>query len=284
MGLETQPGRRWAWLILTAAQLAAFCSRNGQVLAGVMIQPFHFIPLASFTGCLMLMLWLAESLARSAWWSRRAAWACGLAVVLLALSNEKSSAERTYRMLGLPRDVEAALDWVDRSVETDGLVVSLSAEANKTIPLYTKAKVQVSPTDPNVASPFTADEYFLSVARLLKTCAVEPRRFLEERWLLSGPKNALLGRIGAEQRLGKVDRALLEPAMWFYPQYAWDKSDVPILAGRERIIELYAAAQPVARPFFLWVDQKDEPYFRKSPETLGGRLVYQNSTIRLYAF
>lgn len=285
LSLETSAEKRWAWLVLSASQLAVFGCRNGQVLAGAMIQPFHFIPLGSFTGALMLTLPLSQALAGQRWFDRRATRAAGLAVVLLALVNEKSAAERTFRLLGLPRDVQGALDWVAREVPRDGLVVSLSAEANKTIPLYTQAKVAVSPPDPNVSSPFTPDEYFGSVARLLKTCEADPARFLEDRWLLSGPKNELLRRIGREEfSLARADRDLLEPAMWFYPQYAWDASDAPIVAGRRRIAELYRSAAKLDPPFVLWVDKKDERYLGRSPEALGGRLVYENPEIRLYAF
>ena len=54
--------------------------------------------------------------------------------------------------------------------------------------------------------------------------------------------------------------------------------------GRARIQQLLAEAEPVTEPHFVWVNAKDEPYLLESPAKRGGRLVFENPSVRVYGF
>jgi hypothetical protein len=82
---------------------------------------------------------------------------------------------------------------------------------------------------------------------------------------------------GAEKRRPDPQRVV---AIWV----SQHGSQEVILSGRRRIIQLYSEVPRVEKPFYLWVSQRDRHLFSKQPEALSGRLVYQNATIKLYAF
>ena len=275
-GKREQGARRNAWHFLAMTQIAVFLCRNAQVILGVTIQPFHFIPMGSLTGCFMVFLWLSGVLARVSWWNRHVALAVSLGIVLWALSNEKAGAEQTYRMFGLPLDTDAGLQWVESNVPKDGLVLSLSAEVNHLIPIYTSAKTQFAPWSPNLSSPFTTDHWIYKIAQLLKTCHADVDRFLADRMPKGEAADRMFARGNAEMQLmGKVDRVFSECSLW----------DVRFLRDcPRRIAAMSETAKPIDPPFYLWVDSTDNRYLEETPESFGGRVAFANALVRIYKF
>ena len=278
---ERDAGRAAAWLLLACLQGAAFACRNAQLVTGGTVQVFHYISFGSFGAALALMLWISER----PWWTRRAAIGVGAAALLLALSNESRAALSTYRLFGLPRDVEAAADWVDANLPEDALVASLSMEANLVLPLYTGAKVLGAPSSPNLVRFFTRDEYLGRIASLLKTCGADPDLFLKERWVTPERRLALAARMRRRQlEEGELDYPSFEPAEWFYSWMPQDPTDGPSAAGRRRLRELYETAPPAPRPYHLWVAEADRALLRRPPESLGGRRVFSNGSVEVFEF
>jgi hypothetical protein len=282
---ETDPERRAVWLVLIAAQGGAFLCRNAQVVLGVMMQPFHFIPLGSFFGSLMLFMWLAKTLSERRWWNRRAGMAAALTIAGWALLNEKASAEKTYRLFGLPKNEEAGLQWVRANAAKDALVLTLSMQTNENVPLYTQAKVMSAPIGLNVSGPFSKEKYYFKIAQLLKTSRADADRFLAERWVTPGEHEALRGRLYREEfTLQKADTDAFEAAEWFYPFMYGIDADAPSAEGRARIRALVAELPPLDGPYYLWVNARDEHLLREPPAAGGGRLVFENETVKIYSF
>ena len=281
---EAEPKRRAAWILLICAQIGIFLCRNDQVVLGFSVQPFHFIPMGSVMGCAMLLLFLAQRMAASPRWNARAAVVLSAIVVAWALTNEKIGAERTFRMFGLPRATEAALDWTRDSVPPDSMFVSLSMLTTESIPLYTKARVFGSPLG-LMTTPFTRDAYFRKIAVLLKTSRADADRFLDQRFPLPEAKSALQAEISHEQRdLGFVDVPKLEPAEWFYSFHRDFMTDEAVLRKRRELKELVETAQPLRTPYYLWVNADDAPLLRQNPLSYGGKRVYENESVTIYEF
>jgi hypothetical protein len=280
-----EPWRRDAWALLACAQAAAFLCRNSQVLTGLLLQPFHYIPMASLFGSLVFYLWGAEKLAAWKAWGNRAGLAAGAAVVLAVFVFQKGLAERTYPLLGLPRDMEAALDWTDANLPKDALVLSLSMEANLALPLYTKAKLPVQPVSAPYAAIIRRDEHILRLAQLLKGAGADAPRFLKERWL---PPGEWMSRMDRLQRLqvgsATTDLALVETVEWFATYLYGRLTDQDIADAHRDVLAALPEAKDPPRPFWLWVGPHDAPLLKTAPEKRGGRLVYENASTRLYAF
>ncbi|MFA6319210.1 MAG: hypothetical protein WC943_17490, partial [Elusimicrobiota bacterium] len=283
MRRERDEVRRAAWLLLAAAQVAAFCARNGQVLTGWTAQPFHFIPMAGFLGCVAFFLWLSTRLSDAAWWTRRTAAAAVLVVSAWALANEAVAARRTYRMLGLPASVEAGYAWVRANLPKDALVLTPSMPVNAGLPIYTGAKTDIPPIAGPVLVFFTRDEYLGRVARLLKTCRVDPERFIQERWLLPGPAKEVRDRAAAAvNREGRVSAEDVEADQWFFCWSYTDHSEELVRAGHARLRELYAAARPLDGRFWVWLNDRDRPLLSETPEEWGTRKVFQVQGVTIY--
>ncbi|MBI5623856.1 MAG: hypothetical protein HY924_08765 [Elusimicrobia bacterium] len=280
---EADPGKRSAWLLLAAAQAAAFCARNGQVLTGWTAQPFHFIPMASFMGCAALFSWVAARLGRASWWTPGLAAAAVLVVAGWGLANEAVAARRTYRFCGHPSGVEAGYAWVRANLPKDGLVLTPSMTANTGLPLYTAAKVEVPPISAPVLIFYTKEEYLRRVARMLKTCRVDVERFISERWLLPGPAEELRRRASAAvNAAGRIDPDILEPSQWFFVYSYMDRSDDLVLRGRARLRELYASEAPLEGRFWVWLNDRDRPLVVEQPEAWGAKKVFQVPGVSIY--
>ena len=284
MKRESDPKRRAAWLVLLCAQIGIFLCRNDQVVLGFSIQPFHFIPLGSLLGCLMLFIVLARRLAAWPRWNARAGALLTAFVLVWALTNEKMSAERTFRMFGLPSATEAALDWTRDSVPPDSQILTLSMPTMESIPLYTNARVLGSPLS-LMTTPFTQEAYLRKIAVLLKTSRADADRFLDQRWVLPEVRSALQAEVGREQReLSFVDLPKLEAAEWFYSVHRDLLTDASVLRKRQELKALVDAAEPLKTPYYLWVNADDAQLLRQNPESYGGKRVYENASVTIYQF
>ncbi len=279
--------RRAVWLLLVSAQAAGFLVRNAQVVLGFELQVMHYIPMVSFFGTVMAFLVLAEAMSGPRRWDRRLGALATLAVLACVLAREKSAAEATYQLFGLPRDAEAALRWVKERLPAEALVLSLSMSTNETIPLYTDAKVQVQAIGVNHSGPIALEAFTEDAARLLKTCRADVGRFLEERWVMPSAREAARARIALEQTtLARVDLVDVERGEWFYGYYTNNPvtDEVSARAARARFPARVERAAELERPYYIWVDARDAHLYRQSPESFGGRLLYGNPTVKIYGF
>jgi hypothetical protein len=284
MSRERDEARRTAWLLLSCAQIAIMLCRNVHVVMGFYVQPFHYIPLGSFMGCLMVFLYASERLAAWPRWNRAAGAALGAVIALWALGNEKAGAESTYKLFGLPRAQEAALDWTRDHVPDDSLVLSLSMMTNESLPLYTGARGYVS-TLQVFKAPFTERRYLEKVARLVKTFHADPDRFLAARWILPSERWKLSAEEDRDQRgLGFVDLGKLEPLEWFFSFNRDYQNDEAVIRRRAEMKGLVESAEPLPGPYYLWVNAEDAPLLDRSPESGGGERVYHGDGVDLYRF
>ena len=282
---EREEPRRLAWLLLGAAQLAAFLCRNMQVVTGLMVQPFHYITFGSFFGGVMLFLLGAERLAAARRWGPRAALASIGALCLWGLSADVATARRVHRLFGLPEHVEQALAWTRASTPKDALFASLSMEANMVLPLHTSAKVMIPPIDAPFSFGMPKEEYLRRTASLLNSAGADADKFLRARWVLPAERRAVVERLVAAQRAGEPDFSELEPAAWFYDFGGHgNETDGPVLEGRARLKELVKETEAAPRPYWLWVAAADRRLLARSPEKNGGALVYENPGISIYEF
>lgn len=283
IGRRQAADKSWAWGILCVSQIAIFICRNQQVITGVTIQPFHFIPIGGLTAGLILALTIVDWPMLANWWEAEHALYAVMIMLPLAVANESWAARATYRMLAVPPETARALAWVKANVPVDGLVLSLSAEANEDIPLYTSAKVMAGPTEGNQSSPFDRREYFQRLGSMLGTMHANPHAFLRDMWLPHEYKSMVLSVISEAQADGYPGTMMIETAMWFYPQYAWDSDDAPMIEGKRKVMESARTAKPIARPYWEWLGPYDWSYLRDSPEAHGGKLVYDGG-IKIYEF
>lgn len=282
---ETDVRRRAAWLVLAAAQAAGFAARSAQVVTGFTVQPHHFIPLASFFGCGVLLLPFSRWLAGRSWWTRRTAAAACAVVLAGALANDAVAAKRSYRLFGLTPDEQAGVDWLRANAPKDSVVASLSMDVNELVPLYTSSSVMVPPASPPISTLYTKERYYEKTAELLSLLDVDAPRFLAERWLVPADKLAVQSELARRQRDGEPpDPELFEKAEWFQPFLWGGTADAPVLEGRARIAALAAARpSPAREPAFLWLNDGDARFLRRPPERSGWRLSLRGTAFSLYS-
>jgi hypothetical protein len=281
---EKDPKRRAAWLFLTCAQIAIFLCRNQHVLLGFTVEPFHYIPLGSLLGALMLYLCLSDWMASSRNWTPRAgAVACGV-ILCWALFNEKTSAERMYRMFGMPQEKEAAFDWARENIPGDALLLSTSMMTNEAIPLYTNAQVFGAPLG-LITTPFTLDAYFKKMAVLLKSCHADAERFITQRWLLPETRHALQAQTVIEQHeLGEVNLRNFDAEEWFYSFHRDFKTFEGVRRRQDEFRKDIEDAKPLEGPYYVWLDSDDASLLTGPLEKYGGARVFGNGAVSIYRF
>lgn len=280
---EASTARSAVWLVLGAAQAGAFLWRNMELLIGRDVEFFHMIPMSGVLGSAAIFLAFSESLARMKRWRRSTTLGAVAVLIAVALGREAAGAAASYRMLGLPRDIEAGCAWLSKNAPLDGLLLSPSLEVNMLAALYTPVKVETMPLDAPVQFVFSREQHLLRLARLLKTLRIDPDRFAAARWLTPASRRPLEDE--AARAIVHEGRAitpeLLEALVWFRGDFtATEKS---VLAGRRRLKELYASAQPIAPPFYVWVNAHDRPLLLESPERWAGRPVFESGSVALYS-
>lgn len=282
---DQDAARRLGWLLFAAAQGGAFLCRNLQVVTGFESQPFHFITLGSFFGTWLLLLSVARRLAAVRWWGPRVT-AAALSVLLVwGLANEKASAESTYRLFGLPREMEAGLRWLDANAPKDALLLSPSMLVNMAAPIYTSVKTGIQPINAPVLLSFTKEYYVDRAAALLKTCGVDIERFLATRWVTQQERRALDDRVSrAVRREHKVEAGLLEPLLWFYGWSYTDPSEERARAGRALLRQAFARAETLMPPYFVWLGPGDRSLLVRPPERSGGVLRFKQGSVEIYEY
>ena len=281
---EADPRRRTAWILLSCAQVAIFLCRNLQVVAGFSVMPFHYIPLGSFMGCLMLFLFAADALARRSWWRPSVALGVSLLLVGWGLANELVAARRTYPLFGLPRNMEAALDWTDANLPPGSTVLSLSMATSLALPVYTRSFGYASSLV-LFTNPFTLQEYLLKMARRVKTAQADPDRFLAERWALPSARGQLLNdEIIGQRARSEVNPERVERLEWFASFLPAFKDDAAVALYRRQFRGMIDQAEPLSPPYYLWVGAGDARFLVRPPEEFGGERVYRNDGVSIYRF
>lgn len=281
---EPDRDRRRAWLLLGCAQAAALACRNLQMLTGYSAQPLHFITLGSWAGAVLLVGAAARALASASWRTPRLLLVAGALATAWWLAQEKLGAERNYRLFGLPRDVEAGLAWVNGNVPKDGLLLTPSMEVNNTAPIYTSVKTHLQPLNAPILIMFTREYYLSRVASLLKTTGIDVERFIAQRWLPQPERDRVWARLERSQLLEqRLERELLEPALWFFNYSYGDQSDRPQREGRALLRRLYREARTIPPPFWLWLNRSDLPLLHGG-QPPGGKLRYSNDSVWIYEF
>lgn len=278
---ERTPGGAAAWLVLASAQAGVFLWRNAELLLGLDIQFFHFLPMAGTLAAAGLLVALSRRLAASPRWTRRAALGAATAAAALAATRDLAYARSAYRELGLPADAQAAYEWLDANAPTDALLLTPSMRVNMEAPIYTRVKVEAPPLNAPVLVIFGMDEYLTRVARLLKTLRVDPARFADARWLPPAAKAAVHDRVTSSvMERGEADLDALEEALWFYAEAG--ASEQSASAGRRRLVELYGKSEPLTGPYYIWLDKRDRALLSELPERRGLRPVFARGSVSLY--
>lgn len=274
--------RRWVWFLGWAHATAAFAINNLYLVLGYDLQFAHVGTLAALSSVLLFLCWLAEG-PKLAPWLRVHALVLAAGIGAWVLLREKSWGDTHYKIFGTPRDVEAAARWINRELPPDSMMVSLSGALIEFLPLKIQMRYPVSNGVPNFGSPIPTERNLMGLARILKTLDVEPEMFFEQRWRHFKEND------GKKQRNTHLTRDLdwesTRKAAWAYFLVSLEAySD--FLTGKEesRILDLLREAAPLERPFYLWLHKDDAALLRRPPEQLGGRLLYQNPSLRLYAF
>lgn len=276
---ESAGPARAAWLLLAAAQASAFCWRNGELVFGVDIQFFHVLPMAGTLGAAGLLLAAARTAAGWKPWKKLAP-ALVAALFLVGAARELGAARAGYRALGLPVDVQNAYAWLNQNAPKDTLLLTLSARVNMEAPLYTGVKVEAAPLNAPVLVLFDMASYDARVARLLKTLRADPERFVAARRLPPAERVALYEKLSqAVLARGEVDLDALEPALWYHNEPGAE----PFETRRRRLLESARTAGPLSGPYLIWLDERDRPLLKKTPEQRGLAPVFQSGTVALYS-
>lgn len=277
---EPDPAARPAWLLLACAQASAFCWRNAELVLGYDVQFFHVLPMAGTLAAAGFLLSLSRKAAASPGW-RRAAPALCAGLFAFGAVRELGAARAGYRALGLPADVQAGYEWLDANAPKDSLLLSTSMRVNMEAPIRTGVKVEAAPLNAPVLVLFGMDEYVARVARLLKTLRADPAAFGAARWLEPGAKAEVYKRLcrGVVER-GMVDLEAVEPSLWFYAEPG--ASAHSTAAGRRRLVEEAAKAEPLRGPYYVWLDERDRAFLKEQPEQRGLAPVFRSGSVALY--
>jgi hypothetical protein len=160
----------------------------------------------------------------------------------------------------------------------------LSGALTEFLPLrLDDTRFAVSNGSPAYGSVVSSRDNMMGLARILKTVDADPALFLERRW------GRIQERDDRKQHVSYYTRNLawreVEDAAWAYfllnvQGYRVEKEAL----GIESMMALYREARKIPPPFYFWVQKGDEEFLKTRPEKLGGALVYQNPSVRLYRF
>lgn len=277
---EQNQENRWLWIFGAVQQLSLFFLFNLQVILGYDIQFGHLGRMAAFTATLWLSCWLLENQKLRDWLRPRAP-VLAAAVLAWVFLREKSWAEKYYKVFGAPRDVEAAVQWVQKNAPKESTLISLSGTLTEYLPLQTQLRYPVSNGSPAYGSPVSTEASLRGLAKILKTARADPELFMERRWRHFSANDAQKHKLAYFTRNLPWEEA---------EKTAWPYFLLNIQAFREKdleekgteILEYFKRSAPLEPPFYFWLHQGDEVFLRRRPETQGWTLIYQNPSVRLY--
>ena len=283
---EADVRRQAAWSILACGELGVFSLRNAQVVLGYTVQPYHFIAIGGLFALLMLLMLVSRALARMPRWNGSAALVAIVALACWGVAREVQAARRGYRLFGIPKDTDAALTYVRGNLPTDALVLSLSMPANLYLPLYTRASVLSFPQpNPFLSAPHPRSVYLGKTAQLLKSAGVDASRFVAERWLDGPALQSMSLRLDRQvNQEGRAELDLVDKFWWSALSGCPAVDADPVPEKKRRFLELVRSAEPVSGPWYLWLEERDRPLLDAAPEKRGGRLLWHQGLVSIYAF
>lgn len=253
--------------------LAIVVAVESQLLTGYTIRIMRFVYLGVAFGFVAALGLLADRFSES----RRWLWLTA-ALFILAGGRTISYAAQRYPYQGLPRDLQAAFEFLDRSTPEDSVVVALGPQETLLIPVYTHAKTMIG-TAYNVTCDIPTAEQFARIILAARFYGLSAGTLADK---LSGPKlqgpaweqdwnRALWG--------GQVDWQGRE---WrgFYDTYGGDSPREEFVA-RLRALEGKPVALAAAADY-LWVGPLERGLMSAKALKALGRPVYENQTISLY--
>lgn len=214
----------------------------------------------------------------------RHAYVLAFAVFSWDVAANKSWSEKYFKLHGAPAAVEASMRWVDANTPPGSLVVTLSHPALYGLARWTRARTLVSHHSPTVGHPgLTTEENLRRFAVLLKAADVDLEAFLRERWFPFEAERDFDDRLTFYARNHALDQR--ERTDWPFFLIGEPLRFPGLLeesAGRVRAA--YAEAAPLAGPFYLWLRRGEERFLLRTPESRGGRRVYEADGVSLYEF
>lgn len=283
LGRRREGAQRWFWYSAAALEAAAALLANLSLALGYdLMFPDHAVHPAAFMAILALMCWGLE---RAAVVRRLAPQALTVTAFICCWSvfRSKAWADLHYKLYGIPQDVAAASRWLDDHAPKDSTLASISAPLTWLLPSELEMRFPVTVANPVCGEPVRTDDNLRAFASVLTTLDVDVARMGDERWRHAAEINVARGEI--ENLTGNTDWDAMERSLW--PFFLIDVA--PWRAGALQTawarIETYAReARPLPRPFYAWIQERDAALLRRPPETLGGRLVYRNASVKLFLF
>lgn len=279
---STGERRSW-WLLWGSLQLSVFCTSNVQVIVGYdMYFYWHIIMLGAVAGYLALFCW---SLERPRWreWIKTHAYVLTALVFAIVFCRHKGWAETHYKIFGTPRHLEAGMRWLADNTPKESLVLSLSGATLRQLPYWTQARTLVTEGIPVCGRAVGTRQQLADLALMLKTARVNPQKFLEARWQDAGLADVQARRWAHYNRDVPMD--LVEGYFMPYMLLNVGLSRESLMKpAAQTILQFYDELEPLDTSYYLWINQGEESFLEALPETYGGRLVYGNPGVRIYAF
>ena len=273
---------RWIWLSAAVQEAACFPLLNLSLLLGYNMQFDHYHMMGSFTSAVFCLCWLAESKPLKRALKPHAAVLVAAIFAWVAL-REKSWADTHYRLFGTPRDVASAAEWMNGHVPPGSTLLALSGALTEFLPQRLDMTWAVANGSPSYGSPIPTARNLEGIARIVKTVGADPDRFLSERWAnfpTLDARKQLRTYLTRNLAWEETDREawpyfLLNIRAWRLTPGGWEEGEFR---------RYYRQSPPIPRPFYLWLQKGDEALLTKTPEALGGGLIYENPSVRLYRF
>lgn len=260
-------GKRPAVWFFAAMTLGLFVMVNINMLTGFLTAVMTW----RYFGHVYVFLLLA-SLAPAAWVKRQALWlAASAGLVFVAFMQGVSYAALHFPFQGLPKDYQAALEWLDADAADDDELASLNPEVIGLVPAYTRLKTSLAYGVPVVSSyPMVRNAgRLVSTLRLL---GADEARYLEECVLENRPYDSR-GMADLGFKRGELEKTQVVPLLFsLAPESYW----------REALREAIRNPTPIA-PRYLWFGVLERQYAPEGPPKTGRWTeVYRNPSLTLY--
>jgi len=297
----------WAWRREPAAAYVAcvsaaiFISMESQVKTDFTVRSERFI----FIGATLAVALLAKGLAGKLSENRRWLWVTAV-VFILAAGRTVSYAAQRYPYQGLPPDLDAAFDYLNRVTPEDSVVVALGPQETMLIPVYTHDKTLLA-SGYTTTCDIPISDIFQRMHLALQLSGINESSFLDilSKATVSDVKGDIHAHMGQswEQAFweGQVDWQSRE---WdnFFPYYFVEMElnrKAPGIPGgpnsaserefgkrRDIISRLRAgeenASQLKPEADYLWVGPFERGLMKPGELKKLGRPIYENASISIY--
>ncbi len=284
LGRKEASSKRWFWIYCGAQEATVFLLANSSLILGYDMMFMHYFQLGSLTVVLGVMLYLSQNISLLQKVQQHANILIAF-LFLFIFVREKSWSDSHFKLFGTPQDVSLANDWIKKNIPPQALFVSLSGVLTEFLPQAIPVRFPVTNGTTVFASPVSTFSNLTGMARIIKTLKVNRELFLKERWqdpLLwerRKDQDTYLSRNYAwkDSEHGKWPWFLLAEYAFKMPTHSPEIQEIESLSQSK-------TTSLLKRPFYLWLQKGDEKFLTVSPTALGGQLIYQNSSVKLYYF